>query len=247
MTPGFDVAIFCYPPHRHHLENLINSIHKYVSGYNKIRIIYDDSSQFDDSSVAPFTFENYEVKLHSSIPWSSTLWDNGWIRQQILKLQCHQFSNENFTWVVDSDILIYKTLNLFDPESALPYLRYQTYDVDPAHGCYEFMQRYFGIRSVHPKVIANGAGNCIFDHRVLAEMHDYCKTHNGMCLIDLLESLMSQHTQQQLDQWRGYPFSEFETYGNWVHQNCSNRAIPATQNWASPSQHSVESPEVWVF
>ena len=223
--PRFDVAVFCYPPHQSHLAPLLDSIEQHISGYDAIRIVWDDCNQpAGDCST-------YEVVPHSSWPWTDRLWAHGWIRQQILKLQCYHFSDADYTWVVDADTLVCKSFDLFDP-SGRPYLRYQNQAINSDLGCYDFMQQYFGIKSVHPTIIANGGGNCVFDHAVLKLMHEYCVAHNGGDLADVLHGLMVPYTDQDLNQWRGYPFSEFETYGNWVHQNCADRAVPAEPNWS---------------
>lgn len=227
--PEFDIAIFCYPDHKHHVSELVDSIVRYMPGYRTIRIIWDDCN------VQEFEFKNYEVVPHSAWPWTAKLWAHGWIRQQILKLNCWQFSDADYTWVVDSDIRICKSHYLFDVQTQLPFLRYQPHDINPELGCYRFMQQYFGIDSVHPKIIANGGGNCVFDHEVLQSMDQYCRAHNGGSLTDVLHQLMSQYSDQELNQWRGYPFSEFETYGNWVHQNCKDRIVTALPNWSLQS------------
>ena len=224
--PGFDIAVFSYPDHAHHVAPLIRSIQAHVPGYNQIRIIWDDCN------IQQFEFEDIPVIKHSDWHWSQKLWAHGWIRQQILKLRCHEFSHADYTWVVDSDIRICRAFDLFDPDAELPYLRYQPTPIDADQGCYRFMQQYFGIKSVHDNIIANGGGNCVFDHEVLHSMDQYCRAHNGGSLTDVLHQLMSQFSDQELNQWRGYPFSEFETYGNWVHQNCADRVIPALPNWS---------------
>jgi hypothetical protein len=238
---GFDVAFFSYNGHQPWLIPGLRSVIKNVPGYNKIILIWDDNVDW-----APIDFQQIQDQIehpltvikHSELcSWPESIVQWGWIKQQLAKLLCYQYSDQPFTWIIDGDVLITKDPELFNNHR--PVLRYDhdvAVDLD-ASEYHSFIKKYFGISEFYPHTWVGST--CMFDNSIVEEMWRRCQQINNQTLIECVEQTVSQI----VDKNKHWPFSEFELYGNYCYTHHRDRFDIQSKNWNyAPNQHGLDLP-----
>jgi hypothetical protein len=232
MKHDVTVAIFSFTLHQDLLPYAIKSVKKHLPNSN-IVVVWDDFLRdrpinFDE--IKEQTNCDFRVVKHTEIyDWPEAIGRWGWIRQQLAKLLCYTYINTPYTWIFDGDVYLTGDPELFD--NGVPYLRYhQGTDIDT--GFKEFMDNYYDFKTFNKDSFVGST--CLFDHNVLEEMFRVCENRNGKNLIECVnETLLS-------DNCHNLPFSEFETYGHFIINNCPDKFSLATRNWRyEPGQDTI--------
>lgn len=229
--PKFDVAFFSFNGHQDNLVPGLQSVIQHVPGFNEIILVWDDfvrQQPVDFDQVQEQIGHPLRVIKHTELyDWPDSLGRWGWIKQQLAKMLCYTYSRSEFTWICDGDLRINRDPELWHND--LPVMRYSGKLIVPETGYYHFMKKYLGLDQVHPQVLINGGGTCLMDNRIVQEIWDTCQQRNDKSLIECVQYEVENSGD-------GFPFSEYETYGNYCMTHHPGRFHLATHNWA-PANH----------
>jgi hypothetical protein len=223
----FDIAFFSYRNHQDLLIPGLKNIIKHVPDYNEIILVWDDVAK-----TTPINFDQIQQQLNHSIrvikhselyDWPESIAHWGWIRQQLAKMLCWTYSKSEYTWICDGDVLVTGNPELFYQD--LPILRTDTIPLNFKNGYYDFMKKYFCMEHLYPTVLCNGGGNCLMHNKIVEEMWQTCVGLNGKSLIECV-----QHEIENIDP-HPFPFSEFETYGNYCLTHYPDQFYLTNHNW----------------
>lgn len=204
----------------------LKSIIKHVPEYNEIILVWDDFSR-----KRPVNFDQLQEQLnhpirevaHSELyDWPSSIVNWGWIRQQLAKMLCWTYSDAEYTWICDGDVLVTGNPELFYQDR--PVLRTDQIPLDFNNGYYDFMEKYFRMKPVHPYVLCNGGGNCLMHNKTVEEMWQTCMKLNDKSLIECVQYEIENNPHP-------WPFSEFETYANYCLTHHAEQFHLTDYNW----------------
>ena len=228
-----DIAFFSYNYHQDLLVPGLKSIVRHVPNFDKIILVWDDyvrekAVDFDlvqDQVGYPIT-----VVRHTELdPWPKSIGEWGWIKQQLVKLRCSEYSSAKFVWICDGDVLVTKDPELFINDK--PVLRYNN-EVLMEPGYQAFNKKYFGFDPSYNWV----GSSCLFDTKICKELFDFCLNRNNKNLIDCIVYEIEQKSHK-------FPFSEFELYGNFCYNLHSDKFVVAEKNWNyAPSFSGLDQP-----
>ena len=230
----FDIAFFSYKNHYWNLENGLRDVITNVPNFNKLVLIWDDNLddervEFDDiKSRIGYDFHVVRHSELSDVPWEIITW--GWIKQQLAKMLCFKYSNADYTWIVDGDIIVTGDPELFVNNK--PVIRYRPYYLlgqDPARPLqpeyFNFIKTYLKINNQYPFDLVGSS--CLFDNQIVEEIWSRCLEINSRDLVACVE--------EQIIDKRGLnmrlPFSEFFTYGNYCYNYHRDKFHFAECNW----------------
>ena len=204
-----DVVIPTTTKDIHKLEKVIPSLNNITHHIDNIFIVSPKSEYvvefckqykttfIDENSVLPITLQEIKYKPQG-------ISREGWIFQQLLKLNIDTFCKNEYILVADSDTLfnkkqyfIKKEKMVFDcsDEFHLPY--------------FDTLKKLLPIKKRFP--LSFVAHHMLFKKSYLKEMkNEIEKTQNKPWLNAILDNLHPDETSS---------FSEYETYGNWMYQN----------------------------
>jgi hypothetical protein len=225
--PKFDVAFFSFNRHQDNLVPGLQSVIQHVPDFNEIILVWDDfvrEQPIDFDLVQEQIDHPIRVIKHTELyDWPDSLGRWGWIKQQLAKMLCYTYSQSEFTWICDGDLRINADPELWHND--LPVMRTSGKLIVPETGYYHFMKKYFGLDQVHPQVLINGGGNCLMNNRIVEEIWTTCQQRNAKSLIECV-----QHEVENSDDL--FPFSEYETYGNYCLTHHSGQFHLTNHNWA---------------
>jgi len=216
------IAVFSFSGHQHLLPYCLRSIYKNAPACREIILVWDDYIDWypiDFDRLRRATKVDFRLVPQSSISeWPDSIIRWGWIKQQLAKLHCTEYSTTQNTWIVDGDVLITGDPELFVDHD--PVLRYDADLVVPP--CYKpFMQRYLGIDDFNANTYVGSTG--LFDHDICRVLESLCRSRSGMNLVAAVDHMITSGSHADL------PFSEFECYGHVARH--SSRCKIKSHNW----------------
>jgi hypothetical protein len=220
--PNIDVAFFSYPGHENLLDYGLRSVRANFPYQGQLFLVWDDNVKAQPDNLAELQIK-YQVTFipHSQLtgwPWPESIVKWGWVKQQIAKMLCYTYSTAEYIWMCDGDVILTGDPELF-ANNGKPYLRYNQ-DIpiqrEFSWGYYAFLEKYFGITEPHPCTWVGST--CLFNNRIIKEIVERC---------DLIESV----DRALLDSTNRWPFSEFETYGNYCYHFKQEQFEVAEANW----------------
>lgn len=229
----FDIAFFSYNHHQNLLIPGLQSIVRQVKNFDKIILVWDDYvrvKEIDFNWIQDQIEHPIQVVKHTDLdPWPKCIGEWGWIKQQLVKLRCAEYSSAKYVWIIDGDVLVTGNPEIFKHNK--PVLRYDK-EVPMEPGYQAFNKKYFGFEPSYNWV----GSSCLFDAEICQELFDTCVNRNGRNLIDCVVDEIEQKTYK-------FPFSEFELYGNFCYNNHSDKFIFAEKNWNyAPSMAGLDQP-----
>lgn len=222
---AFTVAVFSYNHHQHFLPYLLRSVLQHVKDLHDLVVVWDDyvrECPIDFDLIRREINHPFRVILHSEIfPWPDAIGRWGWIKQQLCKMLCHSWCDDEYVWIVDGDVLITGDPVLFDPNGRA-YLRYDA--SRPTHKSYlDFIRRYLGLPQSYPYDFVGSTA--LFNTYECISIDQHARLTSGM---DLVKCVLDCIEQPNHDPW---PFSEFETYGTWIYNTARHSHVLAERNW----------------
>lgn len=216
---SYSIAIFSYNNHQNLLPYALRSVSKNATGYDEIIVVWDDyvrERDVDFDAIRQSTGVDFRVIKHTELyEWPERIGRWGWIKQQLAKLLCYKYSNSDYTWVFDGDVILKGDPELFDANGK-PYLRYLP-DEKVTDGYIPFMRDYLNMHNYHPNTWVGSTA--LFDHAILRDIW------GKYDLIDLVDQMLESGNHTEL------PFSEFEIYGNYSLNNFADCVNITTANW----------------
>jgi hypothetical protein len=226
MKPSFDIAFFSFNRHQDKLIPGLKNVIKHVPDFNEIILVWDDfvrERPIDFDQVQEELDHPIRVIKHTELyDWPDSLGRWGWIKQQLAKMLCYTYSTSEYTWICDGDIQINADPELFHDN--LPVIRTSKKPIELHVGYYHFMKKYFRMEHLHPTVLINGGGNCMMHNKIVEEMWQVCQQWNGKSLIECVQYEIENTTDL-------FPFSEFETYGNYCLTHYPDQFYLTNSNW----------------
>ena len=226
---NYTIAVFSYNHHQNLLPYCLKSIKKNCCGYNKIVVVWDDyvrERSVDFDAIKQQTGVNFDVVLHTEIlDWPDKIGQWGWIKQQLAKLLCYRYINDQRTFVIDSDLVVLKDPELF--ENGKTVVRYHSNQ--PIPNDYKFfMKKYLGILEFSNQTWVGSSA--VLEHDVLVHIDKLCISNTGLDLVQCVDYMLNN------EQHNDFPFSEFEIYGHVCNQHYPDRFIFKDRNWTYPQE-----------
>lgn len=213
---NYSIAIYSYNYHQNLLPYTLKSIHNNVSGYSEIVLVWDDFVRdipVDFNSIRQSTGVDFRVVKHTELfNWPSSIQQWGWIRQQLAKMLCYTYINDDYTWIVDSDVLVHSEPELF---SDRPILRYDQTQA-PSTDYIPFMKQ-LGLTDVNEYTYVGSTA--LFDHTILEHIFDQYP------IVSMVDQMLESKNHTEL------PFSEFEIYGHYAVKHFSDSVDVQKRNW----------------
>jgi hypothetical protein len=222
----FNIAFFSF---EYHLDWVVPGLKKIVQNvpdYDKIILVWDDyieNHPVDFDRIQEQVQHEIFVVRHSELyDWPQSIIEWGWIKQQLVKLMCYQYSDSNFTWICDSDVSVVGNPELF--YQGQPCLRYDNNrprEMETSY--YPFIEKYFGISNIFEKSFVGST--CLFDHSICREMWNQCLENHNKTLVECVHEFILDNPTNR------FPFSEFATYGNYCHTHHHDKFYTTSHNW----------------
>ena len=137
-----------------------------------------------------------------------------------------------YTWIVDGDVLLTGSADLFDGHQ--PILRCDQEKFVPDDYKF-FMEKYLGIDHFHEHTFVGSTA--LWQNSICLQLDELCLAQSGMRLLDAVDHMLMQGDHPAL------PFSEFECYGHyaWTVSGSQPRLknwnyVPYEKNWLEPIQ-----------
>lgn len=231
------IAVFSFNFHQDLLPYLLKSIKQHGPACKEIVVVWDDfvrERHVDFDNVKKESGCDFRVVKHSEVcDWPESIKGWGWIRQQLVKLFCYNYTSTKYTWIVDGDVVLTGDPVLFN-DQGIPYLRYDK-DYPIGVGYMEFIKKYLGIDNFYQYNLV--ASTFLFDRDECRQIASHVQKTSGSSLVQCVNHCI---TQPNHDEW---PFSEFLTYGTWVF----NRTDPDTyvlqeRNWSYSQEKRWDRP-----
>jgi len=226
LSKNFDIAFFSFNRHQDMLVPGLKSVIQRVPDYNEIILVWDDYVR-----EKPINFEQVQEDVQHDIrvikhtelyDWPKSIGEWGWIKQQLAKLLCFEYSNSEYTWICDGDVLVTGDPQLFYNQQ--PCLRYDDNRPYTHELTYiPFMQQYFGIETPFKKSFVGSTA--LFNNSICKEMYNYCLENHKKSLVKCVEKFISDNPSNS------HPFSEFATYGNYCYAYHRDKFFLTTHNW----------------
>lgn len=232
----FSIAVFSFNGHQHLLAYCLRSLYLNAPLHREIILVWDDYVRWqpiDFDQLREDTNVPFRVVLQSEIiTWPDSISRWGWIKQQLAKLLCAQYSHSQFTWIVDGDVLVTGDPELFS--NGDPVLRYDTNSAAPESYRF-FMNQYLGMTEANRFTFVGSSS--LFEHRLCERLKSICIEHCGMDLVQAVDHMLTTQSHPDL------PFSEFEYYGHLARNETNHRLLPHNWNyvpygrmWSQPLQ-----------
>ena len=205
-----DIAFFSYNDHQDLLVPGLKQAIKHVPNFRDVILVWDDYRR-----VAPIDFQQVEQEVghklkivkHTDLdPWPKCIGEWGWIKQQLVKMRCSEYSDADYVWICDGDVMIIDDPVLFIDDK--PVLRYDP-RIRRAMNYVGFIEKYFGITEFDP--IQNWVGSTfLFDTEICRKIWSLCLERNNKTLTECVVEAIEQKTNN-------FPFSEFDLYGTFCY------------------------------
>lgn len=181
---------------------------KHLPGITELIFLWDDLLPNLENQPEPHKFINKNVINFSSFQ-SVNLIQDGWIRQQIVKLQLHHITNDESFYVLDGDTLLRNTIDL-RPNKVLG-----NFDV-----CY---QPYFDFITNELKLkkltdFSFISPLLLLERNVLTQLEQYCHSIYGYDIANLYLNTVAKYPPRS--------FSECELYGTFATQILNKQYEP---------------------
>lgn len=223
---SFDVAFISFNRDQDYLVPGLKSIIKNVPDYNEIIVVWDDfvrqrAINFDQ--IQEEIQHDIRVVKHTELyDWPASIGQWGWIRQQLAKLLCYTYSQSDYTWVCDGDVLVTSDPELFRQDQ--PVLRYDANKpaaVEPDYN--EFTKKYFGIDPVYEYSFVGSSA--LMHNAICKEMDDFCHQHHNKSLVECVQQTVEETKSST-------PCCvEFASYGNYCWQHHRDKFYLDRANW----------------
>lgn len=228
-------VIFSFNHHQNLLPYCLNSTYQHLPSVKDIVLVWDDfvrEREIDFDLLRKQTAVPFRVVYQSQFrEWPDSISQWGWIKQQLAKLQCHEFTDTQYNFIIDGDVLITGDVSLFDQEE--PVLRHDP--VVPVSEGYKFFgTRYLGMQKWHHRTFVGSTA--LMDRHISEKLAELCQHHCGMNLVDAVDHMLLNKQHPAL------PFSEFEYYGHlaWIEGNSPVAGnwnyVPYQRKWHEPIQ-----------
>lgn len=235
---NFDIAIISFWGHEHLLPYTLDSIVKNVKGFNRIVLVWDGEAPPKDFQRLRNIYPDLDYIQHNDIyPWSQSIIEWGWIKQQLVKLSCCEYSTADYVWTVDSDVIITGDPQIFDTDNARPYLQYSEQIKSKTSKEYLFIKDKFGIDNFYPNSFVGST--CVFELSVLKTMLDECITRNGKSLIECVREDIENTTHDDVN-----VFSEFQTYNTYLYNRYPEHYTIAPGPWSLIGKYPDKSVQI---
>ena len=207
----------------------LKSVIKNTPGFNRVILVWDDyvrEQPIDFAEIEDQVGHKITVVKHTDLdPWPEKIGQWGWIKQQLVKLRCHEYSSADYTWIVDGDVLVVDNPELFiENKPALRYDQDKLVDFDSSE-YHDFITKYFGIKNFIPNTWVGST--CLFDNNICQEIWDVCAQLNNKTLTECVDETISTIT----DIHAHWPLSEFELYGSYCYSNYKEKFYITEKNW----------------
>jgi len=247
LSNSVDLAFFSFNRHQDMLIPGLKNAMKHMPLYDKIILVWDDylrEQPVDFDQIQNQIDHELVIIKHTDLdPWPGPIEKWGWIRQQLVKLRCFEYSNADYTWIVDGDVLVTGDPELFiNDQPALRYDHERTVNISTSQ-YHKFINKYFGIDKFLPYTWVGST--CLFDNKICQEMFTICQQRNNKTLIECV-------TETIKDWPRGiagylpldghWPFSEFELYGSYCQQYHSEKFYVSKKNWNYATDQRLDLP-----
>ena len=237
---SFDIAFFSFNRDQDLLIPGLKSVIKNVPDYNEIILVWDDyirERPVDFDQLQEDIQHKLRVIKHSELySWPNSIGQWGWIKQQLAKLLCFNYSQADYTWICDGDVLITGDPELF--YNGMPCLRYDSHQLQER--CYvPFMEKYFGLAQQFTHSFVGSTA--LFDNKICREMWEHCVSTHGKSLVDCVKEFIDSNPSNQ------HPFSEFATYGNYCYTHYRDKFFVATHNWNYVPKKKVSNMPIQIM
>ena len=243
------IAVFSFSGHQFFLPYCLKAIRSNAPEHKEIILVWDDSIDWepiDFDCLRRDTGVDFRLVMHSDIcVWPESIVRFGWVKQQLAKLHCYQYSNTDYTWIVDGDVLLTGDPELFSDHR--PILRYNTGSSVPVDYRF-FMERYLGILDVNSNSFVGSTG--LFEHAICQDLQNLCMQRSGRDLVAAVDHMLTSDPHPAL------PFSEFEYYGHlarhqahWIIKPHNYNAVWTSvhddrADWTAPIQVFWSTPDL---
>jgi hypothetical protein len=227
---SLDLAFFSFNQHQDLLVPGLKNAIRQVPDLEQVILVWDDyvrQRPIDFDQVQDQVGHNIKVVLHTDLdPWPEAIGQWGWIKQQLVKLRCHEYSTADHVWIVDGDVMVTGDPELF--REGRPVLRYdyeRTVDLSKSQ-YHDFIRKYFGIDNFYPYTWVGST--CVFDTKICEEIWAVCQQRNGKSLTKCVEETIAPLLENFTQHW---PFSEFELYGSYCYSRKPDAVVIDKKNW----------------
>lgn len=205
------IAVFSFSGHQYLLSHCLRSIYSNAPEHREIVLVWDDFLDWypiDFDQLRQTTGVDFRLVRQSEIyHWPESIVRWGWIKQQLAKLFCWRYCPDQFVWIVDGDVVLTGDPELFD--QAVPILRCDGIGEVPDDFKY-FMRKYLDIHEFHSSTFVGSTA--LFETDVCRQINELCRQKQGEDLVQTVDKMLMSGGYPEL------PFSEFEIYGHYVHQ-----------------------------
>ena len=240
MTPDVDIAFYSYNCHQDLLVPGLKSVIKNTPKFNNIILVWDDyvrNRHVDFDQIQDEIGHKIKIVKHTDLdPWPEKIGRWGWIKQQLVKLRCHEYSSADYVWIVDGDVLLTADPELFiDDKPVLRYDQAQTIDISTSQ-YHHFIKKYFGIENFIKYTWVGST--CLFDNNICREIWEFCLSRNHKSLTECVDETIANVT----DIHKNWPFSEFELYGSYVYNYHADKFHITQKNWRYSEESKFDMP-----
>lgn len=230
----FDIVIPCHPKDKDVLHKSIQSLSK-LSNKQNVYIVSPAKIDIDENF---FYINDNEFDEHFTISKIKERWTKecsrfayraSWIYQQLIKLYAHKvIKNLSKSYLIlDSDTIVTNDLHI-DPD------KFQYCIAKENHQPYKTtFNKLTKINALNFSFIYH---HMLFTKNIVEELLNYVEKLHKKSFVDALLDSMSYDNQS--------PFSEWDTYGNWVYLNhykiCVHRQLRSTDLCYIPNENQLQ-------
>ncbi|MCS7460844.1 DUF6492 family protein [Paenibacillus doosanensis] len=227
-----DIVIPAIPKDLATLPYVIDSVRKHVKHpIGNIFVVSPDSPRIKDvcrRKHCRFVHENSVLPLRKDqIAYRSKRWErSGWLYQQLLKLGSSSVTEQRYYLVIDADTVMIRPHRFRVGGKSVFYCRGWS---QPEY--FASYRRLLGKKAPRPRSFV--AHYMMFDKVKLQSLKNTIQSRHGTAWYKAI--------LKSVDRTKQFGFSEFETYGNYVYTNESNRVrmLPALNKSLSSSPSAL--------
>lgn len=212
------LVIFAYPQHFRIMQLAYRHALKAFENINKVVVVWDDlfETSSDRISQLPQCIPNCEIIYTSDLEHCCNESD-GWLRQQYIKLNLHQFLPDRYWIVLDADTVLRNPRPMFENNTVVvygdPWEHYQPY--------FDFIKHALNLDKENTPSFMSPYWLC--EREVLEAIETDCQARHGCDLVTVWKQYQQKHQQ-----WRA--LSEVELYGLFASQRMNKKFKFATHN-----------------
>lgn len=194
---------------------------KNIPGITELIFLWDDFL-----TNSPPRLHNKQVINFSTFQSTANIAD-GWIRQQIVKLQLHHLTDDEKFYVLDGDTLIRNTIDL-RPNKILssPGIGYPPY--------FDFIRHVLKLEKNNDFSFISPL--LLLEKEVLQKLEEYCVALNGCCIANSWLKYVTEETSKHL--------SEGEIYGTFATQVLQKHYTPIVSSFSCVFSQNETGPRI---